>query len=200
MDENREIRTGQHYSYTFKNKRVGNAVAMLILIVFLAFTMLVFHFISSGSIIPALLTVTIFVFGILFGVYYIFSRRVYRRCTERAEGIVSTDYEEVSTPEIGNQEDRAGNHGYQRVTSSAPVILFRDRTGKEYRCVSPVARQNMDWKMGGKVIVRYDPVHPETNYVEKSGKPLILWIFVGVSAFFVLMAGLWVVGFVMLSR
>lgn len=123
MDKNREIRTGQHYSYTFKNKRVGNAAAMLMLIVFLAFTMLVFHFISSGSIIPALLTVAIFVFGILFGVYYIFSRRVYRRCTERAEGIVTSDYEEVTTPEIGNKEDRVGKHGYQRVTSSAPVIL-----------------------------------------------------------------------------
>lgn len=49
MDENRETRTGQHYSYTFKNKRVGDAVAMLILIVFLAFTILVFRFINSGQ-------------------------------------------------------------------------------------------------------------------------------------------------------
>lgn len=199
MEENRETRTSQHYSYTFKNKRVGNAVAMLILIVFLAFTMLIFHFISSGSIIPALLTVAIFVLGILFGVYYIFSRRVYRRCTERTEGIVTSDYAEVATPNIGNQEEMAGVQGCKRVTSSAPVILFRDRTGKEYRCVSPVARQNMDWEAGRKVIVRYDPEHPETNYVEKSGKPLILWIFIGVAALFVVMAGLWVVGFLMLA-
>ena len=199
MDENRETRTGQHYSYTFKNKRVGDAVAMLILIVFLAFTILVFRFINSGSIIPALLTVALFVFGILFGVYYIFSKRVYRRCTERTEGVVTSDYAEVSTPNIGNQEYRAGNHGYRRVTSSAPVILFRDRTGKEYRCVSTVARQHMDSAAGRKVIVRYDPEHPETNYVEKSGKPLILWIFIGVSVFFVVMAGLWVVGFFMLA-
>lgn len=187
MDENRELRRGQHYEYRVKNRRVANAAVLLLSVAFPGFVILIFHLLNNGGLMAffaCFLLVVVLVFCLLWGVYYIMYAMVYRRCTGRAEGFRTSRSVKVSIPDMV----RAEGHPMSRTRANAPIIVFQV-DGREYHCTDPVARTGVSWKGGTNVCVRYDPQNPKTNYLEKAGKPKLFWYFLlPTVAFFIVSA------------